>query len=143
MHFTSVQLANGIGALAITRAGAREKRHLAGGVSAGAVVAFTSESSTEEIKEAAVRPVQVTLKMTAGATFRAIVAALAPAQPTAVDGYACSQPTDMSTKMLLEQSPTITVSGPAAVAIERPGCPPTSMKALFGARASGLLAPGP
>ena len=136
----AVQLAKGIGAKVIALASTKEKRQLAQDLGADAVVDSTSENLTEDIKEAAGGPVQVALEMTGGPTFHSIVAALAPRGRLAVYGYASGETTDVSTKVLLERS--ITVSGfwlPSLYSDRK--ALPTSMTALFDAVRAGSLRP--
>ncbi|WP_445517263.1 quinone oxidoreductase family protein [Streptomyces sp. NEAU-174] len=136
----AVQLAKGIGAKVIALASTKEKRQLAEDLGADATLDSTSENLTEEIKEAASGPVQVALEMTGGPTFHAIAAALAPHGRLAVYGYASGQTTDVSTKVLMEQS--ISVSGfwlPSMFGDRN--ALPTSMKALFNAVRANSLRP--
>ncbi|MEH0579596.1 zinc-binding dehydrogenase [Streptomyces sp. B21-108] len=136
----AVQLAKGIGAKVIALASTKEKRQLAEDLGADAVVDSTSENLTEEIKEAAGGPVQVALEMTGGPTFHSIIAALAPNGRLAVYGYASGQTTEVSTKVLMEQS--ITVSGFWLPTLFRDlKALPASMNALFDAVRAGSLRP--
>ncbi|MEW2402009.1 zinc-binding dehydrogenase [Streptomyces sp. NPDC046862] len=136
----AVQLAKGMGAKVIALASTKEKRQLAEDLGADAVVDSTSENLTEEIKEVAGGAVQVALEMTGGTTFDSIVAALAPRGRLAVYGYASGETTDVSTKVLMERS--ITVSGfwlPLLYGDRN--ALPTSMNALFDAVRTGSLRP--
>ncbi|MGW7521822.1 quinone oxidoreductase family protein, partial [Streptomyces sp. NPDC054796] len=136
----AVQLAKGIGAKVIAVASTEGKRQLAQELGADAVVDSTSETLAEDIKEAAGGPVQVALEMTGGPTFHSVIAALAPHGRLAVYGYASGRAADVSTKVLMEQS--ITVSGFWLPTLFRdPKALPASMNALFDAVRAGLLRP--
>ncbi|MFI0780282.1 zinc-binding dehydrogenase [Streptomyces sp. NPDC021212] len=95
---------------------------------------------TEEIKEVAGGPVQVALEMTGGPTFHSIVAALAPRGRLAVYGYASGQTTDVSTKVLMERSITVSGFWLPSLYSDRNALP-TSMNALFDAVRAGSLRP--
>ncbi|GAB2883485.1 zinc-binding dehydrogenase [Streptomyces deserti] len=136
----AVQLAKAIDAKVIALASSKEKRQLAEELGADAVVDSTSENLTEEIKEAAGGPVQVALEMTGGPTFHSIVAALAPRGRLAVYGYASGEMTDVSTRVLMERSITVSGFWLPSLYSDRNALP-TSMNALFDAVRAGSLRP--
>lgn len=136
----AVQLAKQQGAKVVALASTKEKRQFVQELGADAVVDSTSEDLTEEIKAAAGGPVQVALEMTGGQTFHAVLSALAPRGRLAVYGYASGQTTDVSTKVLMEQSITVAGFWLPHLYSDRNALR-TSMEALFGAVQSGALRP--
>ncbi len=136
----AVQLAKAIGAKVIALASTKDKRQLAEDLGAFAVVDSTSENLAEEIKEAAGGPVQVALEMTGGSTFHSTVAALADRGRLAVYGYASGELTEVSTKVLMERSITVSGFWLPSLYSDRNALP-TSMNALFEAVRAGSLRP--
>ncbi|MGW0572959.1 quinone oxidoreductase family protein [Streptomyces tauricus] len=136
----AVQLAKQLGAKVIALASTAEKRQLAQDLGADAAVDSTSTNLTEEIKEAAGGPVEAALEMTGGQTFHSIVAALAPRGRLAVYGYASGQTTEVSTKLLMERSITVTGFWLPSLYSDRTALP-ASMEALFDAVRTGSLRP--
>ncbi|MEU9168616.1 zinc-binding dehydrogenase [Streptomyces sp. NPDC048420] len=136
----AVQLATTLGAKVIALASTKDKRQLAEDLGAFAVVDSTSENLAEEIKEAAGGPVQVALEMTGGSTFHSTVAALADRGRLAVYGYASGELTEVSTKVLMERSITVSGFWLPSLYSDRNALP-TSMNALFEAVRAGSLRP--
>ncbi|MFJ3182524.1 zinc-binding alcohol dehydrogenase family protein [Streptomyces sp. NPDC086796] len=137
----AVQLAAQVGATVIAMASTEEKRQLALGLGASAVVdSSTEEGLTERIKDAAGGPVHAALEMTGGTTLHQTVAALAPRGRLAVYGFAGGDLTDVPVHTLLQNS--ISVAGfwlPHLYAAERGTLLARSTKGLFAAVSNGTL----
>jgi NADPH2:quinone reductase len=136
----AVQLAKQAGAKVIALASTQEKRQLAGELGADAVVDSTSDNLTDEILDAAGGPVQVALEMTGGRVLRATLAALAPRGRLALYGYASGDPADLSPRLLMEKSITVSGFWLPHLYSDRSALP-TSMEKLFDAVRTGALKP--
>ncbi|MGW4373629.1 quinone oxidoreductase family protein [Streptomyces albidoflavus] len=97
----AVQLARRAGARVVAMASTPEKRALAAGFGADAVVDSTSGSLADELTEAAGGGAQAALEMTGGATLRATMDALAPLGRMAVYGGAATMETPLDTRELM------------------------------------------
>ncbi|MBL1089069.1 MULTISPECIES: zinc-binding dehydrogenase [Streptomyces] len=136
----AVQLAAHAGARVIGLAGSSEKRELAAGLGAEAVIDSHADDLTERILDAAGGPVDAALEMTGGATFTRTLAAVAPRGRLAVYGFAGGDLANVPTRDLMERSLTVSGFWLPQLYADRTALP-TSMRALFDAVADGSLKP--